>query len=65
MINTLNKISNWSLFRLIISDQALITLKQIFAYTVHFNWQKFSGVFFRKVVFQSKSIWLKMQKYAF
>ena len=25
--NTLNKISNWSLFKLIISDQALITLK--------------------------------------
>ena len=24
---TLNKISNWSLFKLIISDQALITLK--------------------------------------
>ena len=25
--NTLNTISNWSIFKLIISDQALITLK--------------------------------------
>ena len=32
MINTLNKISNWSLFKLIFSDQALIKLKLIFAY---------------------------------
>ena len=28
---TLNKISNWSLFKLIISDQALKSLKLIFA----------------------------------
>ena len=28
---TLNKISNWSLFKLIISNQALITLKLMFA----------------------------------
>ena len=29
--NTLNKISNWSLFKLIISDQALKSLKRIVA----------------------------------
>ena len=29
--NTLNKISNWSLFTLIISDQGLTSLKLIFA----------------------------------
>ena len=29
---TPNKISNWSLFKLIFSDQALIILKQFFAY---------------------------------
>ena len=31
-IYTLNKISNWSPFKLIISDHALITLKRFFAY---------------------------------
>ena len=42
---TPNKISNWSLFKLIFSDQALIMSKRIFAYIcVCFNRQMFSGV---------------------
>ena len=39
---TLNKISNWSLFKLIISYQALITLD--FFCLDMFNGQKFSGL---------------------
>ena len=41
---TLNKISNWSLFKLIISDQALITLELFLLRYLLFNWQKFSGL---------------------
>ena len=40
------KISNWSLFKLIISEQALITLKWFCCLIyVQFNGQKFSGLF--------------------
>ena len=41
---TLNKISIWSLFKLIISDHALITLELFLLRYVRFNWQKFSGL---------------------
>ena len=41
---TLNKISNWSLFKLNISDQALITLKYFLPNNVQFNGQKISGL---------------------
>ena len=41
---TPNKISNWSLFKLISSDQALIILKRILPIYVCFNRQMFSGV---------------------
>ena len=41
---TLNKISNWSLFKLIISDQALIKLKIFLPIYMQFNGQKFSGL---------------------
>ena len=42
---TPNKISNWSLFKLIFSDQALIILIRILAIYVCFNRQMLSGVF--------------------
>ena len=38
--NTLNKISNWSLLKLIICDQVLIKLKRIFAYICAVLWAK-------------------------
>ena len=41
---TLNKISNWSLFNFIISDQALITLELFLLRYVRFNGQNFSGL---------------------
>ena len=41
---TLNKIYNWSLFKLIITDQAPITLKWILPKYVQFNGQKFSDL---------------------
>ena len=41
---TLNKISNWSLFNFIISDQALITLELFLLRCVRLNGQKFSGL---------------------
>ena len=41
---TLNKISYWSLFNLITSDQALITLELFLLRYVRFNGQKFSGL---------------------
>ena len=41
---TLNRISNWSLFKLIISDQALITLELFLLRYVRLNGQKFSGL---------------------
>ena len=41
---TLNNISNWSLFKLIISDQALITLELFLLRHVRFSGQKFSGL---------------------
>ena len=41
---TLNKISYWSLFNFIISDQALITLELFLLKYVRFNGQKFSGL---------------------
>ena len=40
--STLNEISNWSLLKLIISDQAPITLKYFLPINVQFNGQKFS-----------------------
>ena len=41
---TPNKISNWSFFKLIFSDQALIILKRFLPIYVCFNRQIFSGV---------------------
>ena len=41
---TLNKISNWSLFKLIISYQALITFALFLLRYVRFAGQKFSGL---------------------
>ena len=41
---TLNKISNWSLFKLIIPDHALITLELFLLRYVGFDGQKFSGL---------------------
>ena len=41
---TLNKISNWSHFKLIISDQLLITFNDFLPIYVQFNVQTFSGV---------------------
>ena len=62
---TLNTISNWPLFKLIIFDQALITLKSIFAYILAVNGQKFSGLL-EKLSFNPRYFgWLSMQKYAF
>ena len=43
IFHLLDEISTWSLFKLIISDQALITLKLFLPINVLFNWQKFSG----------------------
>ena len=39
---TLSKISNLSLFKLIIADKVLITLKYFLPINVQFNWQKLS-----------------------
>ena len=61
---TLNKISNWSLFKLIISDQELITLELCLLRYVRFNWQKFSGLP-EKLSLNPRFFLLKMQKYAF
>ena len=41
---TLNIVYNWPLFKIIIFDQALITLKSIFAYILAVNGQMFSGL---------------------
>ena len=43
-VYTLNTISSWSLFKFIISDQALITLNEFLPISVQFNGQKFSGL---------------------
>ena len=68
---TLNKISNWSLFKLIISDQVLITLKCFLRKYVQFHRQKFSGLsdklsfnpqFFVFVFFVFFFFWLKIKK---
>ena len=61
---TLNKISNWSLFKLIISDQALITLELFLLRYVRLNGQKFSGLP-EKLSLNPLFFLLKMQKYAF
>ena len=61
---TLNKISNWSLFKLIISDQALITLELFLLRYVRFNGQKFSGLP-EKLSLNPRFLLFKMQKYAF
>ena len=56
--------SNWSLFKLIISDQTLIKLKLFLPIHVHFNGQMFSSVF-EQFSFTSKFFGLKMQKSTF
>ena len=61
---TLNKISNWSLFKLIISDQAQITLELFLLTYVRFNGQKFSGRP-EQLSLNPRFFLLKMQKYAF
>ena len=61
---TLYKISNWSLFKLIISDQALITLEFFLLRYVRFNGQKFSGLP-EKLSLNPRFFLLKMQKYVF
>ena len=43
--NILKPSPNWSLFKLIISDQTLIRLKLFLPIYVHFNWQTVSSVF--------------------
>ena len=53
--------SNWSLFKLIISDQTLIKLKRFLSIYVHFNGQTFNSVF-EQFSFFSKFFGLKMQK---
>ena len=60
---TLNKISNWSLFKLIISDQALITLEFFSLRYVRFNGQKFSSL--PEKLSLNPRFLLKMQKNAF
>ena len=63
---TLNKISNWSLFKLIISDQALITLKCFLPMNVQFNGQTFSGFSDKHACLSIHGLfWLKMQKICF
>ena len=60
---TFNKIFNWSLFNLIISDQALITLEYFLLRYVRFNGQKFRGL--PEKLSLNLRFLLKMQKYAF
>ena len=60
---TLNKISNWSLFNFIKSDQALITLELFLLKYVRFNGQKFSGL--PEKLSLNPRFLLKMEKYAF
>ena len=43
-VHLIIKISNWSLFKLIFSDQALITLELFLLRYVPFNGQKLSGL---------------------
>ena len=62
---TLNKISNWSLFKIIISDQALITLELFLLRYVRFNGQKFSGLPEKLSLNPRFFLLFKMQKYAF
>ena len=61
---TLNKISNWSLFKLIISDQALITFELFLLRYVRFDGQKFSGLP-EKLSLNPRFFLLKMQKRLF
>ena len=56
--------SNWSVFKLIISDQTLIKLKYFLPIYVHFNWQTLRSVF-QQFSFTSKCFGLKMQKSTF
>ena len=53
--------SNWSLFKLIISDETLIKSKSFLPIYVHFNGQTFSSVF-EQFSFTSNFFGLKMQK---
>ena len=62
---TLNKISNWALFKLIISDQALITLELFLLRYVRFNGQKFSRLPEKLSLNPCCFVLLKMQKYVF
>ena len=61
---TLNKISNWSLFKLIISDQALITLELFLLRYVRFNGQKFSGLL-EKLSLNPRCFFVKNAKICF
>ena len=61
---TPNKISNWSLFKLIFSDQALIISKLIFAYILVFHSANVSRCF-DKFIFQSSAFWVKNVKIDF
>ena len=54
--------SYWALFKLIISDQALITLNEFLPIYVQFNGQKFRGLSEKSF---NPQFWVKMQKYAF
>ena len=56
--------SNWSLYKLIISDQTLIKLKWFFAYICAFNGQTLSCVF-EQFSFTSKFFWVKIVKIDF
>ena len=61
MVTILKPSSNWSLFKLIISDQTLIRLNNFMPIYVYFNGQTFSSVFEHFFLLQS-FFWLKMQK---
>ena len=60
----LTKISNWLLFKLIISDQALITFELSLLRYVRFDGKKFTDLP-EKLSLNPRFFLLKMQKYAF
>ena len=61
---TLNKISNWSLFKLIISDQALKIFEMNFCLNM-FSLMSKNLTVFQKSCLSIHSFLVKMQKYAF
>ena len=63
-LNILKPSSNWSLFKLIISDQTLIKLKWFFSYICAFEWANVSQCFWT-VFFYFKVFWVKNAKIDF